>query len=155
MRNAGVIAAVAIIAIGVGAYILLGQPGSVTGPVPSKFSVNGRTFIFTYVATTEAEREAGLMNTKITNTTTMLFVFPSPGTHPFWMYHTNASLDIIWIEASGKNGTVVFVVSGAPPCPALPCPNYGPSSAANYVIEAKAGFAVANGVQQGISVEFG
>ena len=140
------------------AVFVLDNPGCVTSPVPSTFTVNGKTYAFTYTATCEAQREVGLMNKKVTNTTTMLFAFPSMDTYQFWMYDTNTSLDMIWISAAGNAGTVVYVYADAQPCYSLisiSCPTYGPSSPANYVIEAKAGFAEANGIEVGTQIRFG
>lgn len=140
------------------AYTLLAldNSGSVTSPVPSDFTVNGKTYTFTYVATDDAQRAAGLMNRRVTNTTTMLFAFPSMGTYQFWMYDTNTSLDMIWISATGSTGTVVYVYSNAQPCYSQSaCPIYGSSILANYVIESKAGFAKANDIEVGTTVRFG
>jgi uncharacterized membrane protein (UPF0127 family) len=140
------------------ALTLTASPGTVTTPVPAEFTVNGRTYVLNYTAVTEAERESGLMNRRVTNATTMLFAFPSPVRQPFWMYQTNTSLDIIWVSASGNSGTVVYVQEDAQPCPNLPCQDY-PSNAqaplANYVIEAKAGFAVSNAIAVGTTIQFG
>ena len=136
------------------AYASLQVPGPVTTSVPSSFTVNGKTYSFTYVATTEPEREAGLMNKKVTNQTTMLFAFPSSERWPFWMYDTNTSLDMSWVIATGNSGQVVSVVTSAPPCYDS-CPSYTPAGPANYVIEAKAGFASSNGILVGTSISFG
>jgi len=136
--------------------VLVDTSGSVASPVPSTFTVNGRTYAFTYTATDNAQRAAGLMNRRVTNTTTMLFAFPSMGVYQFWMYDTNTSLDMIWINATGNTGRVVFVYAGAPPCNSqISCPTYGPSLPANYVIEARAGFAEANGMAVGTQIQFG
>lgn len=147
---------VVVLLISAGAYAVLPAPGKAEPQsTPQTFTVNGRTFVFTYVATSSSQREAGLMNRKITNSTTMLFVFPDSGIHSFWMYDTNSSLDMIWVNASGGSGTVVYMVSGVPSC-FLPvgCPVYTPTAAANYVIEAAAGFAAANNVKVGTTVQF-
>jgi len=133
-------------------------PGSVTSGVPSRFTVNGRTFVFTYVATTQQERQAGLMNRKVTNATTMLFAFPYSSKWSFWMYDTNTSLDMIWVNVTGDSGLVVYLTAGAPPCFnsfGYGCTTYTPSTAANYVIEAKAGFAATYGVATGTTILFG
>jgi uncharacterized membrane protein (UPF0127 family) len=95
------------------------------------------------------------MNRKITNGTTMLFAFPSSGQWQFWMYDTNTSLDMIWVSANGNAGSVVYVVSGAQPCyDSSSCTIYSPTASADYVIEAKAGFAAANGIQAGTAIQF-
>ncbi|MDV3278257.1 MAG: DUF192 domain-containing protein [Nitrososphaerales archaeon] len=138
-------------------YYLFSAPGNArVSPLPSSFTANGKTFQITYLATTQSERQAGLMNRKITDTTTMLFIFPEPSNYPFWMYDTNSSLDIIWINATGTSGVVVYLVTGAQSC-YLPvgCPNYYPTALANYVIEAKAGFARMNGINVGTTIRFG
>jgi uncharacterized membrane protein (UPF0127 family) len=137
-------------------YDLTNVPGPVTSSVPTSFEVNGRTYAFTYVATTQPEREAGLMNKHVTNTTTMLFAFPSSGQWQFWMYDTNTSLDMVWVNANGNQGRVVYVVAAAQPCyDSGSCQVYTPSAPANYVIEAKAGFAGVNGIQDGTAIQFG
>jgi uncharacterized membrane protein (UPF0127 family) len=149
--------AVAAVLVGYTGYTLytasLG-PGTVTSPVPTWFSVNGRTYIFTYTATTQAERQEGLMNKKVTNSTTMLFAFPSFGQWAFWMYDTNTSLDMMWVN--GTSGQVVYIVTSAQPCyDSGSCAIYTPTAAANYVIEAKAGFSDANGIVVGTRIHFG
>ncbi|MDA4125487.1 MAG: DUF192 domain-containing protein [Thaumarchaeota archaeon] len=137
------------------AYAAFSPPAPVTLPVPSRFLVNGRTFAITYTATTPAERQAGLMNRAVTNTTAMLFVFPSAGVYRFWMYDTNASLDMIWISVSGQSGQVTYLYTDAQPCfSQLTCPTFGPNSQADYVIEAQAGFAKSNGIQIGATIQF-
>lgn len=150
------IVAIALAAVLVG-YTLFSMslvPGTVTSPVPKWFSVDGRTYVFTYIATTQSERVAGLMNAKVTNATTMLFAFPSYGKWSFWMYDTNTSLDMIWVN--GASGKVVYMVTSAPPCfDSNACTIYTPSTAANYVIEAKAGFAAANGIEVGTIITLG
>ncbi|QQG48171.1 MAG: DUF192 domain-containing protein [archaeon] len=138
-----------------GAALAVETWGSVAGPIPSNFTVNGKTFQFTYIASNEAQREAGLMNRKITNDTTMLFAWPSPGYYSFYMRDTNASLDMIWISANGSQGRVVYIKTDAPPCIGVPtCPLYTPTSPANYVIEARAGFVSTNGVTLGTELGF-
>ena len=120
--------------------------------------MNGKTFAFTYVATTQQERQVGLMNKQVTSATTMLFAFPYSSQWTFWMYDTNTSLDMIWVNATGASGRVVYVVTGAAPCfnsYGYGCPTYTPTAPANYVIEAKAGFAAANGISTGTAVMFG
>jgi len=156
MLTLGVIAVVVVLLVYT-VYESSTVPGSVTSNVPSRFSVNGRTFAFTYFATTQQQRQVGLMNRKVTNTTTMLFAFPYSSNWAFWMYDTNTSLDIIWVNATGDSGQVVYLREGAPPCFnsfGYGCATYTPSAPANYVIEAKAGFAAAYGVTTGTTILF-
>jgi uncharacterized membrane protein (UPF0127 family) len=152
-----ILSAVLVLAIlSYGAYLVVSTPGTVKlANPPSRFTVNGRTFGITYIAADQASRQAGLMNRKITNATTMLFVFPSPGTYSFWMSGVNSTLDIIWLNVTGDSGTVVYVVRNAPGCnSSVACPVFQPSSPANWVIEAKGGFSEANGVNIGTYIRF-
>lgn len=154
-----VLATVLVVAlVGTGAYYAytaMSLPGPATGAVPTSFTVHGKAYWFNYTATNSTEWEKGLMNTRITPSTTMLFVFPYPAKLGFWMYDTNTSLDIIWINATGSLGKVVYLVTSAQPCyvEAL-CTTYTPSSPANFVIEAKAGFVEANDISIGTIVRF-
>jgi uncharacterized membrane protein (UPF0127 family) len=151
-----IIVAVVAVLVVYAAALLSSVPASVNTPVPSEFTVNGRTFVFNYTATTQPEREAGLMNKRVTPSTTMLFAFPSSGQWQFWMYDTNTSLDIIWVSAAGNSGQVVYLVTSAQPCYSSgSCTLYTPTGSANYVIEAKAGFAATYGVAVGTPIHFG
>jgi uncharacterized protein len=132
-------------------YLVTGVPGCAPSLVPSSFTVNGKHYVFTYVAACEAQREAGLMNKKVTNATTMLFAFPSKDTWTFWMQDTNTSLDIIWISTTGTRGTVVYTAAGTIPESTT---YLTPSAPANFAIEAKAGFAAENGIVNGTAIQF-
>jgi uncharacterized membrane protein (UPF0127 family) len=123
----------------------------------ASFSVGSKTFKLTYLATNQSMLQRGLMNTKVTSDTTMLFVFPNPDYYPFWMFGVNSSLDIIWVDAAaGSNvGKVVYLALDSPPCQvSVVCQSYQPSAKADFVIEAKAGFATANGMGLGTTVVF-
>jgi uncharacterized membrane protein (UPF0127 family) len=123
----------------------------------TSFTVGGKTFELTYLATNQSALAKGLMGAKVTNSTTELFVFPTSGYYSFWMYGVNSSLDIMWVDApSGSNsGSFVYFALDAPPCHiSIICTSYQPSARADYVIEAKGGFAAANGIKLGTSVTF-
>ncbi len=68
----------------------------------------------------------------------MLFPFPEPGVHGFWMKNTMIPLDIIWMDSAGK---VIFISANTPPCKADPCPSYGPDAPAASVLEIAGGMA--------------
>ncbi len=139
-------------------YVATSGPGPVATPVPSSFTVNGRTYPFNYTATNQAQWEKGLMNKVVTNATTMLFAFPYFSHWQFWMFDTPTSLDIVWVNATGNSARVVYLVTSAPPCltsDSDTCARYTPTAQANYVIEAKAGFAAANEITVGSSIHFG
>lgn len=136
-------------------YTATSLPGPATGPVPTSFTVNGKTFQFNYTATNSTEWKEGLMNARVTPHTTMLFMFPHSARWSFWMYDTNSSLDMIWVNATGGSGDVVYLVTSAQPCYVMAlCTTYTPSAPANFVIEAGAGFAQANGISIGSAVRF-
>ncbi len=121
----------------------------------SSFTAGGKTFHLTYVATNDTTRAKGLMDTKVTDSTTELFVFPSSDYYSFWMYGVNSSLDIMWVDTptSGNSGSVVYLAPDSPPCHVtVVCTNYQPTAKANFVIEAKGGFAAANGIKLGTTV---
>jgi len=106
-----------------------------------------RTHVRAELATTEAERELGLMKrTSLGDLDGMLFVFDAPGLHAFWMKDTLISLDMLWIDANGK---VVSVAESVPPCKTAECPTYPPRAAASYVLEVNAGFARKHAVRVG------
>ncbi len=83
----------------------------------------------------------------------MVFVFPEPGFHPFWMKNTLVPLDIIWMDDSR---TIVHIEGGTPPCKADPCPSYGPLRLVSSVLEARAGTTAAEGLKVGdrLSITF-
>jgi uncharacterized membrane protein (UPF0127 family) len=123
----------------------------------TSFSIGGKTFKLTYIATNQSMFDKGLMGTKVTSDTTMLFVFSSAGYYPFWMSGVNSSLDIIWVDAPAGSsvGHVVYLALDSPPCNAsVFCQTYQPNARADYVIETKAGFATANGITIGTTVVF-
>jgi uncharacterized membrane protein (UPF0127 family) len=123
----------------------------------SSFSVGSKTFSLTYLATNQSMLHKGLMGTKVTNDTTMLFVFPNPGYYSFWMSGVNSSLDMIWLDSSAGSsvGKVVYLALDSPTCQvSVLCQNYVPTAKADLVLEAKAGFAQANGIDIGTAVVF-
>lgn len=122
------------------------------------FAVGGRTFELTYLATNQTALQNGLMGVKVTENTTELFVFPTAGYYSFWMYGVNSSLDIMWVHTTPgtDTGTFVYLALDSPPCHlAVVCASYSPTAKANYVIEADAGFAKANGIEVGTPVTLG
>ena len=99
------------------------------------------------VARTPEEHAQGLMyRESLPDRTGMVFPFPQPGPHRFWMKNTMIALDIIWLDAEGR---VVFVSANTPPCRADPCPNYGPEEPVSAVVEIAGGMAAREGVTVG------
>src|SRR5579862_3524290 len=83
----------------------------------------------------------------------MLFVYPSPAPHGFWMYQTLIPLDIIWLDA---NHNIVEVVENAPPCKtqASKCPTYGGQRLSTYVLEIGGGMSRKYGLQLGQKIQW-
>lgn len=130
--------------------------GSVPAQLPSRLTVDGKTFAITYLATTPSEWQKGLMNTTVSEDTLMLFVFPRADYYSFWMYDVNSSLDIIWLSGNSTTGKVVYMELSAPPCHYAPeCATYVPTASANYVLEAQAGFATRNSIAIGSFIQLG
>ena len=104
------------------------------------------------MARTPEEQAQGLMfRESLAPQAGMLFPFPEPGVHKFWMKNTMIPLDIIWIDSEGK---VVFVSSDTPPCRSDPCPNYGPETPAATVLEIAGGMAKKEKVEVGSAIRF-
>jgi uncharacterized protein len=79
----------------------------------------------------------------------MLFLFPQPGHHSFWMKNTLIPLDMIWLD---REGTVVALHPDVPPCKADPCPSYDPGVPASFVLELGGGEASRHGVAVGARI---
>ncbi len=107
------------------------------------------------LATEPADQQRGLMyRTQLARDRGMLFIFPQPGRHPFWMYHTLIPLDILWLDAGRR---IVFLSPNTPPCPSEKpedCPNYGGDHPARFILELAAGAAASNGLKVGDTLRF-
>lgn len=82
----------------------------------------------------------------------MLFVFPDPRRHSFWMRGMLIPIDMIWISAEGQ----VVDVQTAEPEPGVPddqLKRYYPPIPAVYVLEVRAGLAAEKGVKVGDKAE--
>lgn len=81
----------------------------------------------------------------------MLFIFPKPGRHDFWMKDTLISLDILWLD---ENREVIYIAGHVPPCRSVQCPTYGPAQMSRYVLEVNAGYAQKHNIRIGERFEF-
>jgi uncharacterized protein len=83
----------------------------------------------------------------------MLFVHPSPGRYPYWMFQCRIPLDIIWMDATKR---IVEISANTPPCTgqASTCPSYGGNYEAQYVLELAGGTAQKYGLQPGAAIVF-
>lgn len=104
------------------------------------------------LARTPEEQQQGLMfRESLPDGTGMLFQFDSDSAHHFWMKNTMISLDMVWLDASGK---VLFVSADTPPCRADPCPSYGPDGPARNVLEIAGGMARREQIEVGAALKF-
>ncbi len=102
------------------------------------------------LALTPEDQANGLMFREgLPEKTGMLFVFPEPSPHHFWMKNTMIPLDMIWLDEAGK---VLYVSANTPPCRADPCPTYGPDGPARRVLEIAGGMAEKEGVAVGATL---
>jgi uncharacterized membrane protein (UPF0127 family) len=100
------------------------------------------------VAQTPADRARGLMfRTELPAEAGMLFKFEETGHHPFWMKNTFISLDMLFIDETGR---IVGIVENAEP--QTTTPRDGGSS--RYVLEVNGGYCASRGVKPGDRVRF-
>lgn len=154
-RSSAVLAAIAgglLLAPGCGDATPALPPSSALGSGGLKRGLvetpSGKRFDVEVVADPRS-REHGLKSrSSVLPGTGMLFVFPAPGRHRFWMYECLTSLDILWLDAGRR---VVHIEERLQACPGPPerCPGYGPSSEALYVLELGPGVASASKIHTG------
>lgn len=98
------------------------------------------------VASTPQQQSLGLMaRPPLPPLRGMWFPYQQPQLLRFWMHHTPAPLDMLFL----RQGRVIAIEVAARPCPHLPCRSYGPDEAADGVVELAAGQAAALGLQVG------
>jgi len=107
---------------------------------------DGRTFE-AEIADTPARWEQGYMfRREVGDRDAMIFIFPEPELHSFWMKNTLVPLDMIWLD---DEVTVIHIQPKARPCKSDPCPGYGPPRKSRYVLEVKSGVAAQEGLKIG------
>jgi len=142
--------AVILVAIAAAAYYFLmskepSAPANGQAALPMQTITIGSTPITAEIASTDAERKAGLSNrASLSAGYGMLFVFDKDGNWGIWMPDMKFSIDILWADAAGK---IVALDSNISPStyPAV----FYPNNNARYVLEVPAGFAAANKVTVG------
>ena len=96
------------------------------------------------IAETPDTRARGLMGRALPDYLGgMLFIFEDAVVQTFWMRNTPGSLDMIFVDASGK---VLNIAVATTPMSDQTYASFGP---ARYVVEAKAGFAERFGIRPG------
>lgn len=134
-------------------------PTTIPTPTPWPASIKMRTIntqtesVFTVeIADTEEKRQTGYMyRPTIGEYNGMLFVFPQPVNHPFWMKNVEFGLDMLFLS---KDLVVVDLKQNVPPCKQVDpsqknCPYYPPESNYTFVLEMKAGNAEKHGIKKG------
>ena len=112
----------------------------------SKLSI-GSIEINIEIANNESKRAQGLSNrSSLSDRSGMLFVFPEPDRHSFWMKDMNFSLDFIWI----RNGRVIQLSKDVPST--QPPVVLTPNNPVDQVLEVNAGFINKYGIKVGDEV---
>ncbi len=145
-----IIAAVILIAVG----FFHGGKKDVQNPADDKmpYARVGGTEIPVEIARTGEERAKGLSGRpSLEPGQGMLFIFPEPGNHSFWMPDMNFPIDIIWIT-DGKVVGIEKNVSNEfdPKNPEF----FTPPRPVKYVLEVNAGFADSHDIGIGNDVIF-
>jgi hypothetical protein len=102
------------------------------------------------IAATPAARAQGLSGrASLGEDEGMLFLFPAPGQHQFWMKDMLFPLDFLWI----REGRIIDMsVDVQPPSPDGDMHIVSPFEPADTVLEVRAGFAAAHGLRTGLPV---
>lgn len=110
------------------------------------------TTIQAELALTPDQRAKGLMfRDSLEANRGMLFVFPEPSFHDFWMKNCRFPIDMIWLSSEKK---IVHIERAVPPCKEDPCPSYGSFRRAQYVIEVVAEFSRQEKLKVGDTIQF-
>lgn len=114
-------------------------------PITSIAEIRGE-IIQLEVAQTPAQQAIGLMfRESLADERGMLFPFESERLARFWMKNVPISLDMIFLNSD----RIVGIAADVPPCPANPCPVYGPETLVDQVIELRGGRAEELGMKTG------
>ncbi|MEL6603784.1 MAG: DUF192 domain-containing protein [Cyanobacteria bacterium J06614_10] len=129
--------------------ITLNGPGQLL-PITAMATIRSEQFELE-VAETPSQQSLGLMfRSALPSNRGMLFPFGAPRRASFWMKDVPVPLDMVFIRAS----EVVAIAAEVPPCPALPCPSYGPDAElVDQVLELRSGRAAELGLQPGDRIE--
>lgn len=113
--------------------------------ISSTGKIHNPKLTYIEIADSPTERGKGLMNRQsFCDECAMLFVFEEESSQSFWMKNTYISLDIIFLDASGK---VVAISQNAEPLNEEK--RYISDTPAQFVLEVKAGFTKNNNILVG------
>ena len=112
---------------------------------------SGATFSLEVARTPEQTAQGLMFRESLAPSTGMVFLFDAPRPQAFWMKNCHFPLDMVFTL---KDGTVVDVLEGVPPCPADPCPTYPSRAPADTVVELTAGEAKRHGIVRGARLSY-
>ena len=131
-------------------------------PGPRYWPVQLGDMLFAHVelADTDAARTRGLMErTSLPDDGGMLFVFPKPEVHRFWMKNTRIPLDILYLDTAGRITAIHTMAVEPPQAPGeseegyhARLPLYSSVRPAIAAIELNAGMAESLGLKPGQSL---
>lgn len=131
-----------------------GDPAGFGATTLSVVTAGGRSrSVCTLEATTEAERERGLMGQKsLHGFAGMTFVFPSPSSALFYMKDTLIPLSLAWFDRSGRFiGSALMALCP----PGATCPTYAAARPFSFALEVPAGGLDRLGIGPGSTVHLG
>ncbi|HEX7254152.1 MAG TPA: DUF192 domain-containing protein [Thermoanaerobaculia bacterium] len=146
-----VLAALLLLSASCGAAPKSSTPTPAPAAGPSVVLPSGSRYRVELARTPEEQAQGLMFREALPPNAGMLFLFPEPGIHKFWMKNTMIPLDMIWMDSAGK---VVFVSANTPQCRADPCSNYGPDQPASNVLEIAGGMASQEKVEVGSTIRF-
>jgi len=112
--------------------------------------ISDGTLFVAEIADTPERWQRGYMNRpEVGQNEGMIFVFPYPEIHLFWMKNTLVPLDILWLD---ERLSIVHLETQVPPCRKDPCPNYGPARKVRFVLELRSGAAARHGLKTGDTI---
>ncbi|MEM0074529.1 MAG: DUF192 domain-containing protein [Candidatus Micrarchaeaceae archaeon] len=119
----------------------------------TKYVRIGKTRIKVFIADSFVKKMYGLMNWDSLGVCEgMLFPINSYAESGIWMFGMKFSIDILWLDGSGK---VVDIVERAKPCNIFNCKIYYPEGKASYVLELSAGAARRMKIKRGRRIAMG
>jgi len=151
-RSVAAVLAASVLASACGASPGSSAPQAST-PAPSgprAVLPSGAVYALELALTPEDQAQGLMYRENLPASTGMLFVFPEPAPHHFYMKNTMIPLDIIWLDEAGR---VIDVSADTPPCKADPCPTYGPDGNVRMVLELAGGMAKKEGVAVGSMIK--
>jgi uncharacterized protein len=145
------VANVATCALALGTLLsACGRPGPAFDRTLAISHDGTRTTVRVAVATTESERERGLMGVRtLPREDGMEFEFARPTTRGFWMKDTLLPLSVAFWDRAGR----IVAILDMTPCRKDPCPIYSPRHPYVGALEVQRGFFRLHGISVGDQVE--